>query len=150
MSLIRTLRSLAKPKTMLMILAVIVAIVVVVYGASKVLNQSGGDVTRMAKEFFQKGGSDEGAQLVLFYAPWCPHCESMMGDWDEVTKKHKDDPNFTVKKVDCDANPDAAKENEIESFPTIVLFMNGKKIMYDGGDRSVDSIENFISSKTKN
>ena len=95
----------------------------------------------------QKGGdtSNEKATIVLFYAPWCPHCKDIMPMWDSIAKKHKDDTNVNVKKVNCEDQPEQAEKNEVAAFPTIILFKNGQPIKYTG-DRDEESIENFISN----
>ena len=96
----------------------------------------------------QNGGeadSDEKATIVLYYAPWCPHCKDIMPMWSGLSKKHKDDVKVDVKKVNCEEHPEQAEQNEVAAFPTIILFKNGKPYKYTG-DRDVDSIESFISN----
>jgi len=84
--------------------------------------------------------------LVLFYAPWCPHCKDIMPNWDALSKKHANDPSLKVQKVDCDAHPEQAKKNKVEGYPTIILFKDGKKIVYESGARDVKSLEHFAMS----
>lgn len=85
--------------------------------------------------------------LVEFYAPWCGHCKNLAPKYEELAKLYFDNPEYASKvivaKVDATANdvPD-----EIQGFPTIKLFVAGKKdspIDYQGS-RTVEDLANFI------
>ena len=97
----------------------------------------------------QKGGSSEKIKIILFYAPWCPHCKDVMDDWKKVSENHKGD-NVTVKKINCEATPEEATKNGVEGFPTIILFRDGKDPVTFSGDRTASSIETFISNPDGN
>ena|SRR3989338_8018775 len=87
-------------------------------------------------------------ELVLFYAPWCPHCKNLMPVWEKLTQKFDKNKNagVTVRKVDCQAHPEEAKIHQIDGYPTIILFSRGRKIIYEGGDRSFDAIDKWVLS----
>jgi thiol-disulfide isomerase/thioredoxin len=77
----------------------------------------------------------------MFYAPWCGACKSTMPTWDELAKKHKN-----MIKIDCEASPAAAKDNNIKHFPTIRSYdENGKMIAEHTGSRSKESLEKFVT-----
>lgn len=57
------------------------------------------------------------SMLVLFYAPWCPHCQAILPVWDnlaDTNTKH----NMTMAKVDCEANALPF----VQRFPTTVQY----------------------------
>ncbi len=91
------------------------------------------------------GASDEKAVVVLYYAPWCPHCKDIMPMWENLKNKHASDSKLEVKKVDCEAEPEEASKNDVKAFPTIILFKNGEKVQYEG-ERNEEAVENFVSS----
>ena len=91
-----------------------------------------------------EGFENDNTRVVLYYAPWCPHCKTLMPTWDQL-ESESSGSNVSVEKVDCDANPEAAEEQGVNGFPTIVLFKNGEAVTYEG-DRSLDDIKKFISS----
>ena len=94
-------------------------------------------------EYFSSGS---GKRLVLFYAPWCPHCKDIMPTWDALmTDSTQGKLSVSVEKVDCDKNPEQATQNGVNGFPTIILFKGTDKVVYQG-DRSKKSIENFVNS----
>lgn len=88
----------------------------------------------------------EAKRIVLFYAPWCPHCKDVLPVWDQLKQRHTSD-SLIVETVDCEADKKAAADNEIEGYPTIILFQGNRKLAtYESGDRSVEAIEAFINS----
>jgi len=80
--------------------------------------------------------------VVLFYLPTCPPCQRLLPTWNKFEKKNV--PGVIKKKVDSIKHPDKAEKNNVTSFPTIILFKNGKKYEYSG-DRTVKSLEKFVS-----
>lgn len=99
-----------------------------------------------SEEGFSSGSGDDKKTVVLFYAPWCPHCTKVKPTFDELAKEHSGDASVTIKSVNCEENKKAAEENEIESYPTIILFRGNNKVKYESNDRSKAAIERFISS----
>ncbi len=88
-------------------------------------------------------------KVVLFFAPWCPHCKDLISDdnapWSRLEHKHQNNPNVKIEKVDCDAHPEVATKNSIKGFPTIKMFSNGKVFTYDG-ERTVEGFDQFIEN----
>jgi len=82
--------------------------------------------------------------LVLFYADWCGACKALKPTWKKLVEKYKSSSVISFKKVECDKNPEVAKEHNIEGYPTIILFKNGKKIIFEG-NRTLKNLENFIN-----
>lgn len=82
--------------------------------------------------------------LVFFYATWCPHCTTMMGDWVEVEKALLGKVN--VKAIESE-NPEMAN-HQIPGFPTLRMFPQGlgHPSMYVDytGPRNADGIMKFV------
>jgi len=82
--------------------------------------------------------------FVLFYVDWCGYCKRMQGDW----KKLGDTVAFMdIARYNCDTYPShfqhLKSEGIIGSFPTIILYKNGKPFHSYKGDRDVKSLLNF-------
>ena len=64
--------------------------------------------------------------LVDFWAPWCGPCRMIAPAIDEIAYDYQD--TLKVVKVNTDQNPTIANNYGIRSIPTIMIFMNGKKV----------------------
>jgi protein disulfide-isomerase-like protein len=84
------------------------------------------------------------ATMVLFYAPWCPHCKSVMGDWAKL--KDKAPKHIKIAKVNCDEKPHLASKHQVKGFPTIILFKDGQKHTFEG-PRNLDNFLAFLQNK---
>ncbi|PAA60045.1 hypothetical protein BOX15_Mlig001132g4 [Macrostomum lignano] len=67
--------------------------------------------------------------LAMFYAPWCSHCQRAKPQFDAAAEKLGKDSSAALVGVNCDvkANEGICVDNNIEGFPTLLLFADGKK-----------------------
>ncbi|MEV2222788.1 thioredoxin [Nocardia vinacea] len=64
--------------------------------------------------------------LVDFWADWCGPCKMVAPVLEEIAGTHAD--KLTVAKLDVDANPGVARDYQILSLPTMMLFSGGKPV----------------------
>lgn len=64
--------------------------------------------------------------LVDFWAAWCGPCRMVAPVLDEIAKEKAG--SLTIAKLDVDANPGVAKDYQVVSIPTLILFKNGKPV----------------------
>ncbi|MGO1053827.1 thioredoxin [Crossiella sp. CA198] len=64
--------------------------------------------------------------LVDFWATWCGPCKMVAPVLDEIAGEHAD--KITIVKLDIDANPSTARDYQIMSVPTMMLFQGGKPV----------------------
>ena len=103
-----------------------------------------GSVSQSA-ENFQNGAEAAGSpKIVLYYVPWCPHCKNVMPEWNKL-EQEADKTGVAVEKVDCEENPEEAQKQDVEGFPTIILFKDGKAIQYEG-EKTAEALKEFIGS----
>ena len=94
---------------------------------SKDFNITDNKVTIINKEFKNKNG------LINFYAPWCPHCKTMVEQWSDlaIQFKHK----FAIGAVNCENKNNYKIRNKLRivQYPTIKsVSKNGIISKYDG------------------
>lgn len=65
--------------------------------------------------------------LVLFYADWCEHCNSISPLLEGIT--NKEDQKIRLLRVNADLFPELSLENKVEAVPKILIFNSkGKQI----------------------
>jgi thiol-disulfide isomerase/thioredoxin len=111
---------------------------------SGVLELSQGDFKKkklINKDFKGKQG------ILIFYAPWCGHCRSMVREISELAIQFR--YIFPFGTVNCENpnNNDICQEFAVEKFPTIFVTKNGKVRSYNGSRQKDDLLE-YIYSET--
>ncbi|ANB14475.1 thioredoxin TRX1 [Sugiyamaella lignohabitans] len=74
---------------------------------------------------FQEEIKFSGLTVIDFYATWCGPCKMISPVLDRISDAT---PSAHFFKVDVDAVPDVASENEISAMPTLLFFKNGVKV----------------------
>ena len=64
--------------------------------------------------------------VVDFWASWCGPCKMVAPVLDEIAGENKD--KLTVAKLDIDANPSTARDYQVMSIPTMIVFKDGKPV----------------------
>lgn len=92
-------------------------------------------------------GIEKGTTLVKFYAPWCGHCKRMAPTWDELAEKFIGNTRVKIAKVDCTLpeSKELCSQQEVDGFPTIYIYKNGKKVIEYNGNRSLNDLFEFVS-----
>ncbi len=84
-------------------------------------------------------------KLVLYYAPWCPHCKPVKPIFDELSKIYSGSTEVTIKTINGDEEPSLLKEQNVKGYPTIKLFVGEKSFEYKG-ERTAEKLQEFIQS----
>lgn len=87
-------------------------------------------------------------KVLLFYAEWCGHCQSLKPKWNEAKAKFPK----TVEVKECNADEEADKpdfeKHGVNSFPSIKLVKADGTVVDYSGDRSANDIVGFVESNS--
>ncbi|MDC9031844.1 thioredoxin family protein [Columbia Basin potato purple top phytoplasma] len=79
--------------------------------------------------------------LIDFFASWCGPCQKLMPILEVFSKEN---PNIKLIKLDGDLYPDYMNQYNIKSFPTLILFRDGKEIKRKIGYCSKEELISFV------
>lgn len=91
----------------------------------------------------------EGGQIVctMYYVDWCPHCKTAKPEWEQLMQNYNgkvvNGKKVLVLKINCEENPEAAKRDNIDGYPTFKFNMDGKYHDYSD-ERVYDKFESFL------
>jgi len=64
--------------------------------------------------------------VVDFWATWCGPCKMVAPVLEEIAGENTE--KLTVAKLDIDANPGTARDYNVMSIPTMIVFQDGKPV----------------------
>uniref|UniRef100_A0A2K5NHG8 Protein disulfide-isomerase A5 n=3 Tax=Cercopithecinae TaxID=9528 RepID=A0A2K5NHG8_CERAT len=84
--------------------------------------------------------------LVMFYAPWCPHCKKVIPHFTAAADAFKDDRKIACAAVDCvkDKNQDLCQQEAVKGYPTFHYYHYGKFTEKYDSDRTELGFTNYI------
>jgi len=89
-------------------------------------HQASGPVEVSDASFADQVLSSERPVLVDFWATWCGPCRMVAPVLEEIAAEKSE--QLTVAKLDVDANPETARNFQVVSIPTLILFKNGQPV----------------------
>ena len=96
---------------------------------------------------------DKSAELLFFYADWCPHCKTAKPAWAEIVSKYENTPingyKVVFTEINCTTETDEIGEMmnkyKIEGFPTLKLLKDGQIIEYDAKPTK-ETLDEFLNT----
>lgn len=100
-------------------------------------------------------GSQPGneAELLFFYADWCPHCKTAKPVWEELKSEYENKTinGYRVVFTEINCTSETAEVEQmmnkyhIEGFPTIKLLKDGQIVEYDAKPTKA-TLEQFLNT----
>ena len=96
---------------------------------------------------------NDGNWMVLYYADWCGHCNTMKPEWQKVVSNLNNPQNNTnkvnVAEIESTHIGKLLNKPDIEGFPTIKMYNKGKEIANFEDERVATKIEEFANNNSK-
>lgn len=105
----------------------------------------------------EEGESDtsngNAAELLFFFADWCPHCKTAKPIWNDLKTEYENKTingyKIVFTEVDCSQESEEVEklmnQYNVEGYPTIKLLKNGQVIEYDAKP-SKDTLIQFLNT----
>ncbi|HEX4250422.1 MAG TPA: thioredoxin [Pseudonocardia sp.] len=82
--------------------------------------------------------------VVDFWATWCGPCKMVAPVLDEIAGENSD--KITVAKLDIDQNPSTARDYQVMSIPTMIVFQDGKPVKQIVGAKPKAALLNDLAA----
>ena len=82
--------------------------------------------------------------LVEFFASWCPHCQRMMPYVAEI--KQTLSGKADVVQFDVDKYPELTDAEKVESYPTFIVYKDGKEMWRQAGEMDPEVLLKKVES----
>ncbi len=86
--------------------------------------------------------------LVDFWATWCGPCKMVAPVLEEIAAEQSE--QLTVAKLDVDANPETARDFQVVSIPTMILFKDGQPVKRIVGAKGKAALLRELSDQVPN
>ena len=98
--------------------------------------------TLTQSSFAEEIATSEKPILVDFWAEWCGPCKALAPHLDAVAEENAD--AITIAKVNVDENPDLARQFDIMSIPTLIVFKDGQPVhRFQGASGKAGLLQNL-------
>uniref|UniRef100_A0A3Q3XBY1 Protein disulfide-isomerase A5 n=1 Tax=Mola mola TaxID=94237 RepID=A0A3Q3XBY1_MOLML len=103
-------------------------------------------VIHLGSEDFREALKKKKHALVMFYAPWCPHCKNSVPHFTTAAELFKEDRKIVYAAVDCTKgqNHELCKQEGVEGYPTFNHYNYGKFVEKYNGDRGEEGFTAFM------
>jgi thiol-disulfide isomerase/thioredoxin len=96
----------------------------------------------------QTGPAPAMNSFTMYYADWCPHCQTVKPEFTEFSNRGAIDvggKSCQIRMIDAAKNPEAAKGKPVKGFPTFLLETTDGQIVEYQGERNTDGWLSFIN-----
>lgn len=104
-------------------------------------------------ELNAKSSTNQEAELLFFFANWCPHCKTAKPVWQQLQSEYENKTingySIVFTEVDCSEESDQVSKMmdkySVEGYPTIKLLKDGQIIEFDAKPDK-QTLEQFLNT----
>jgi thiol-disulfide isomerase/thioredoxin len=104
-------------------------------------------------EHLPKDSESNSAELLFFYADWCPHCKTAKPIWNDLKSEYQNKTinGYTVVFTEINCSEESAEVEKmmnkysVEGYPTIKLLKDGQIVEYDAKP-SKETLTQFLNT----
>ena len=154
LSRIKSAGSSLNSTTWIIIGAVILfSILAIVYYFYYVAPQAKAKYKANSEHLMKDDGSTKNAELLFFFADWCPHCKTAKPIWNDLKAQYENKTinGYKVIFTEVNCSEETAEVDKmmnqynVEGYPTIKLLKDGQVIEYDAKP-SKDTLNQFLNT----
>jgi len=140
-------------RTIIIILAIILFVSIGIYIYNTQFKTNFSTNYSANNEHTMGTGKTAQAELLLFYADWCPHCKTAKPIWDDLKSEYQNKTinGYTVLFTEINCSEETAEvekmmnQYNVEGYPTIKLLKDGQVIEYDAKP-SKETLTQFLNT----
>ena len=147
--IINFLKDLGYTNIIFLVLSIII-VFVLIYLALSIWYKSSSSSNK--KEGYNNN-NDKQAELILYFADWCPHCKTAKPIWNDFRNDYENKTingyHIIFTEVDCSQTTDETERQmdkyKVNTFPTLKLIKDGHVIDFDS-TISKPNLEEFMTT----
>ncbi len=89
----------------------------------------------------------------MYYTEWCGYCKKAKPEWSKITDEYNNKTlngkTIIITKINCEENPEIAKEQGVEGYPTFKFSLDGQEQVYSG-ERTYNAFKQYIEGIVHN
>lgn len=110
--------------------------------------------TQYQPNFQNNKGNDKLAELMFFYADWCPHCKQAKGEWSQLKTEYENKQingyNIVFREINCTTeSPETdalMSQYDVEGYPTFKLVKEGGDVVSFEAKATKDNLSQFLQT----
>lgn len=84
--------------------------------------------------------------FINFYVPWCAHCMQLLPSWLQLGHKFENNSKIIIADVDCSQSHNLCLQEEVNQYPTLVLYRNSEVIYKQKGSIPIEELVQIIEA----
>ncbi|KAF8516674.1 thioredoxin-like protein [Gautieria morchelliformis] len=95
--------------------------------------------------------TNHGVWFVEYFSPYCIHCRNFAPTWNRLVEhvQLQDDPGVRLVQVNCATEGDLCNNNDIQGYPALKLYQDGKMVEDISTERDFDLLLKFVEKHAR-